>query len=145
MKTKNTIWLRLQNNLFQQCTGINGWNKRICLKGMEESHHASENKQELMGKIPGESSEFISSKRLNNSTSQLQKNHGKCLKKWEKFQNSSINHLAFLIELFQSFQELWMMQLPRSTIFRLGSLDMMTIDNLSHAQTVQTINQGILK
>ena len=80
---------------------MNGWNKRIFLKGMEESHHASENKQELMEKIPGESLEFINSKRFNNSTSPHLKNHGKCLKKCVKFQNNSINHLVFPIESSQ--------------------------------------------
>ena len=129
IRLKNIIWLQLQNSQFQPCTDINGWKRKISPKDMEEFHHVSENKLELMEKIHGEFSEFISLKKLNNFTLQLLINHGKCSKRWFQSQKNSISHWDCLIEWYQLSQVLLMMLQQRNMILKLGSLAMMTIES----------------
>jgi hypothetical protein len=73
--------LPLPNNQSLLSIEENGSNKKLCHTNTQEHPHASENKQEPMVKILGEFSEFISSKKLNNSSSQSLKTLGLCTKK----------------------------------------------------------------
>lgn len=140
-----TIWLLLQSSQSQLSTEMSGLNQEIFHSNTAVLVHASERKQVLTEKMYGVSSEFINLKKLSNSVLPLQKNHGKCMKKWSRLLNNSIKNLNFLTELLTSFQENWMMQLQRNTIWKLGSQDMILSENLFHAQTVPTSNQELWK
>lgn len=142
-KNKNTIWLQPQSNRSQPCIEENGSRKPTSPSSTVGLHLASEKKQEPTEKTPGESSEFINSRRSNNSVSPLLKSHGTCTKKWPGILKNFINHWSSLIDWSPSSQEHLMMPPQRSTTFRPGSPVITTTENWSHAQTALISRQGI--
>lgn len=104
-------------------------------------HPASERKQVLTERMFGVSSEFINLKKLSNFAWLLQRSHGRCTRKWSRLPKSSTRVLNFLTKLSTLSQVSSMMQLLRSTILKLGSLDMVPGESLCHAQTALISNQ----
>lgn len=139
-KTKTTTWLPLQNNRFQLCIEENGSKKLVYLSDTVELLRASGRKQVLMERTLGASSEFISSRKLNNSISPTLKIHGKCLNRWLAILSSSINLWVFPIVWSPSFQELSMMRLQKNMTLKLGSLDIMLIESWFLAPTALIIS-----
>ena len=89
MKIEKNTLLLLQNNPFLLITLTNGSNRRIFLSVTLVYHLASEKKPVLLEEKPGVFTESINSKKLNNSSWQNLKIHGKNSSEWSVFPRNS--------------------------------------------------------
>lgn len=131
-------WLLLLNNLFRLCTEMNGLSNLSFQSDMGVFLPALEKKPVLMEKTTGVFSESINSRKLSNLLLQSLKIRGKFTNKWSLFLKSIIKLWTYLTELSILFLALSMMQLLKSTIFKLGSQDIILTENSYLARTVLT-------